>query len=130
MSSRKSVILGFFVAVSIPPMHLALAALPNEPGIESIIDGVLFLAVAFAVFLPYAALVGTLVGIPAYLACKRFGLLAWWMAVLVGSAAGLLATFVTPTGIPAHIQLLQYVLLGALAGIAFWIVFRLAEREN
>ena len=130
MSSRKGVILGFLVAVCIPPLHLALAALPNEPGIESAMDGILFLAVAFAVFFPYSAIVGALVGVPAYLACHRFGLVAWWMAIVVGSVAGLLATFVTPAGVSPHVQLLQYVFLGALAGVAFWIVFRLVGRGN
>ena len=130
MTSRVSAILGFVVAVSIPPLHMALSALPNEPGIESVIDGILFLAVAFAVFLPYSVLVGVVAGVPSYLACKRLGLVTWWMAIVVGSIAGLFATVATPAGVPIYIQLLQYGLLGAIAGMAFWIVYRLAERGD
>lgn len=129
MTTRIAAILGFVVAISIPPLHLALSALPNEPGIESVLDGILFLAVAFVVFLPYSVLVGAVAGVPSYLVCRRFGLVTWWMAIVVGSIAGLLATVVTPAGVPLYIQLLQYVLLGAVAGIAFWTVFRLADRE-
>ena len=128
MTSRITATIGFVTAVSIPPLHLALSALPDEPDVNGIADGAVFLVVAYVVFLPYSLFAGAVVGIPSFLICKRLDVDSWWMAIVIGSIAGFLITVIAPEVYALHIRILLYGVLGAISGMVFWAIYRSANK--
>lgn len=127
MNKRSATVIGFVSAASVAPLHLSLSALSLEPEIESFADAGVYLAATFLIFLPYSALAGSLVGVPIYLISQRFGIVTWWIAALAGIAAGACAALAMFGLTSMPVQLLTYALLGATAGLLFWLVSSFAE---
>lgn len=130
MNKRNVTILAFASASSVAPFHLALSALSIEPRIDSLADACIYLAATFSIFLPYSAFAGLVVGVPIFFISQRFGIVTLWMATLAGSTAGACAAFAVFGYASVPIRLPTYVLLGAFAGLVFWLVRSVATKEH
>ena len=124
MTERQATLIGFAAASVVPSLLMAILALPQEPGIRGPGDAAVFLGVAFMVALPFSVLPALLIGVPGFLLCRRVGLVTWWIALLVGASTGALVALVRPANQPVADVIVKYVLLGALAGLAFWAVWK------
>jgi hypothetical protein len=71
-----------------------------------------------------APVVPNIVGLPLFFIFRRFGLARWWSACLSGAIAGIFWAEV----ITLRFDLRNLALLGvegALAGLAFWVIWKL-----
>ena len=122
MTVRGATILGFIAAAAVPPLLMSITALPYEPQIHGVWDALIFVAVAFMIFLPNSALFALFVGAPAFLLLRRFVPITLRLAALFGGLVGALAAVALPAGRPLHEQLLIYALFGSIAGVVFWLI--------
>lgn len=131
MTERRATLVGLAVASAVPPLILAACALPSEAGIHGPIGALLFMGVTFLVFLPYSALLAVVFGVPAFLLCRRFGLVTWWFALIVGALAGILVSIAVRSGEQSYARVfLKYVPLGCIAALAFWGVWQHSEHGS
>ena len=79
-----------------------------------------------AVVYPFTLVLGNTVGLPLFLAFRRYGLACWWSAALSGAIAG--AFWVGMITLRFEFQ--NFVLLaieGALGGLPVWAIWRLHQ---
>jgi hypothetical protein len=124
VTERRAALIGFVAASVVPSLRMAILALPWEPGIRSLGEAALFVGVAFSVALPFSVLPTLIIGVPGFLLCRRVGLVTWWLALGVGAVAGVLVAVARPANQPVADMLVKYVLLGAAAGLTFWVVWK------
>jgi hypothetical protein len=78
---------------------------------------------SFFVLYYFSAMATGLLGLPAFLSLSRFNLVTWWSAVGCGVVAGAVALLAL-SGNPDGATGLRFSVLGACAGLLFWLVFR------
>ena len=103
---------------------MAMLDLPYEPGIQGLAEAVVFLGVASLLALPFSVLSMLIIGVPGFLLCRRIGFVTWWLALGVGALAGVLVAVARPANQPVADVLARYVLVGSIAGLTFWLVWR------
>ncbi len=121
MTERSATILGFAAAAAAPPILVFVRALPSETTIHTLWDAVTFFAVVFLTFLPTTALIGLIVGAPAFLLARKIGIVTWWLSILVGALAGALGAAMLFSRL---VEVQVYALFGSVAGLVFWLVRR------
>jgi len=127
MTQRRTIILGFALASAIPALILATLAVISQPSnrAEGLLEAALLLATSFLVFFPYSAFFTLLLGVPAFLICRRFGFVTWWAALIGGILVGIVVSVIERrTNQPYTPTLLRYVPAAAIAALAFWFVWR------
>ena len=127
MTERSATIYGFAAASAVPPLLIFLRALPTEAGVHSVWDAFVFLAVVFLTFLPTSALIALVVGGPAFFLARRLGLVTWWLSLLVGALAGVLAAALL---ISRMEEVPIFAMFGSIAGAIFWLVWRKRSIET
>ncbi len=128
MTEKGATFLGFLAACEVPPSIMAIRALPFEPTIEGPWDALIFLGAVFLMFLPFSVLAAIVVGLPFFLVCRRFGHVTWWLALFGGALAGVFGALMTPEKKPLADLLVQYVSIGIVAGLTFWLVWKRSLR--
>jgi hypothetical protein len=80
------------------------------------------------VFYIYAALATLVLALPSFLLLRRFGVVRWWSALLVGIAIGVVVfAFVLPGGsgpVTSDSRLIWCGSMGALSALVFWVIWR------
>ncbi len=119
MKQTHSTFLAFLGASLVPATYIAFAyPLSSERDLQSVL-GSFFVAYFFSVTAT------AFVGLPAYLALSKFHLVTWWSALSGGALAGIFAKVTLTTNHLSDIQsLLRFAMLGAVAGLVFWLVWR------
>lgn len=118
MKQVDATILGFLLAPLVPAVMLSLTS-------TDLTNGGWKVTYAWViVFYHFTLIVTGALGVPLYLAVRRWGQITWWSVLLSGAAAGTaLCTVIQATARPA--------LFGAGAGAAealvFWIIWRLGR---
>jgi hypothetical protein len=125
MTESRAALTGFAAAAVVSPLLMAIRALTSEPALHGLTDAILVAGAAFLVFLPVSILAAVIVGVPGFLLCRRLGLVTWWIALPVGALAGGIVSLARLANEPVTEALVQYVPLGALAGMVFWLVWKL-----
>ena len=103
---------------------MAITALPLDPEVDRATEAVAFVGAAFLLALPFSLLATLIIGLPSVLLCRRLGLVRWWIALSVGALTGVLVAVVRPANQPIADVIAKYVLLGAVAGLTFWVVWK------
>lgn len=127
MTKRSATIIGFLVASAIPALQLVVLALVAELNSRPLAfsEALLFVGVSLAVFYPYSLLFTALLGVPAFLFCRKLGGVTWWSALVTGALAGLLVSVFARSGRqPSVEELLKYVPVAAISAIAFWWIWK------
>jgi hypothetical protein len=130
MSERRAIVLGFAAASAVPA--LIFAALPSAPGTHpGLSEALSRVATLFPFFLLYSAAFTLVLGVPAFLLCRRFGLVTWWVALLVGALAGVLISVVVRSSNQPYTDLfVSFVPASTISALTFWLVWRLARRPT
>lgn len=124
MTERRSMFIGLVAASAVPPLLMAITALPLDPEVDRATEAVAFVGAAFLLALPFSLLATLIIGLPSVLLCRRLGLVRWWIALSVGALTGVLVAVVRPANQPIADVIAKYVLLGAVAGLTFWVVWK------
>lgn len=126
MPKGRAAILGV-LAAPLGPAFLGALMTPLSGGpINTDLTSVLGQAM---VAYPFVLVLGNIVGVPLFLIFRRYDLARWWSAVLSGVIAGAFWVGVITRRFEVH----NFVLLGiegALAGLTFWVIWRLAETRH
>ena len=110
--------LAFLGASVIPAAYQAVAfPLSGEGDAASVLG-------TFVVAYWFSALSAVVVGVPALFLLRRLNLAAWWSAVGCGALAGVATYVAVVSGNSEWEVALRFFLLGASAGLVFWLVFR------
>lgn len=118
MKQEYKTLLAFLTASVVPAIYLAVVyPLSGIRDLRSV------LATVFVVNYFTAAATG-LLGLPAFLVLRKFGLVAWWSSLVGGALVGATAHFAVAPGVEDITSLLRFATLGAFAGLAFWLVWR------
>ena len=117
-------LIGLIAASIVPALLTAFIALPQDPEVDRATEALAFLGATFLLALPFSALAVLIIGVPALLLCRRFSLVTWWLAMGVGLLAGVLVAAVRPANQPVIDNIAKYMLLGAVAGLTFWAVWK------
>jgi len=123
----KRVLAAFLVAPLVGALLYGTAGLAGSTFVGGLYD---FLVMILVVYL-FAASATVLVALPAYLLLKRRSLIRWWSALVVGSGVGLL--FALAIGLFTSSLLsgnYPMILIGALSGLAFWLIVRPVPPPN
>jgi hypothetical protein len=115
VTERRSMFIGLAAASAVPPL---------DPEVDRATEAVAFVGAAFLLALPFSLLATLIVGLPSVLLCRRLGLVRWWLALGVGALTGVLVAVVRPANQPIADVIVKYVLLGAVAGLTFWVVWK------
>ena len=124
MTERRLIFIGLVAASAIPPLLMAIAALPLDEEYVLVTEADAYDGAAFLLALPFSVLAALIVGLPSVLLCRRLGLVRWWLALTVGALAGILVAVVRPANQPIADVIVKYGLLGAVAGLTFWVVWK------
>jgi hypothetical protein len=119
MKQKYKTLLAFLTASIIPALYLAVVyPLSGVRDWRSVI-GTFFVAYYFA------AAATVLLGLPAFLILRKLKLVAWWSSLGGGALVGAVTDVAVTSGRVNDIQsLLRFATLGAIAGLAFWLVWR------
>jgi hypothetical protein len=119
MKQTHATFLAFFGASLIPATYLAVAyPLSGERDWQSVLG-------SFFVIYFISAAATALVGVPAFLVLSKFDLVTWWSALSGGALVGILAKVTVTSNYLGDIQSLsRFAMLGAVAGLLFWLVWR------
>lgn len=131
MTQRGATFVAFLAASSIPPAIMALYSMVMEHPtiVQDPPEALLRTGLFFVAFLPTSAILIALLGLPAFLLCRRLGIVTWWLALGFGVLGGLLVSWIMPPKDYLESALL-YVPAAAGAGLTFWIVWRRASRAG
>lgn len=130
MTQLRAALVGFAAASSVPPLFLAARALASETTVRGLTDAIVFLGTAFFVFLPVSLLAALIVGMPGFFLGRRLGLVTWWFAAVVGAVAGGVVSVARPANEPIPEALWEYVPLGVVAGLVFWLAWNLGANKT
>lgn len=126
MKPRTTTVLGFLIAPLVPIVVGSIvspAPGPFEPYAYFAIGSIMYL---------YTCILMTLFALPVYLVLNAKRMVSWWAAVLAGCFIGALVASVVR--LPYHPQLSEYIRWvpeGALAGLVFWLIWRMgADRDK
>ena len=108
-----------FLGASVVPAAYQAIAFP----LSGERDTISFLG-TFVVAYWFSTLATVIVGIPALLLLSKFGLVGWGSAVGSGALAGLVTYVALLAGHVEGPVALRFLILGAGAGLVFWLVFR------
>jgi hypothetical protein len=120
-------LLAFGAAAIVATIGAELLALLTESGVDA------FTTLGFfPVVLYFSALFSVLFGLPAYLLGRRLKLISWWSTMIVGFSIGVAVALLLEWRSPGFADPLRQLLVtcgsygsvGAISGIAFWLVWR------
>ncbi len=77
----------------------------------------------FVVVYYFSAVATGLLGFPAFLLLSKRNLVAWWSSIMCGALAGAASLVAVSSNID-NTTALRFLLLGAAAGLFFWLVWR------
>ncbi|WP_157598077.1 MULTISPECIES: hypothetical protein [unclassified Rhizobacter] len=122
MRQATATVLGFCAASAVPAAWLAVTSpLGGEFSLQSI-------AGTFIVLSFFSTLATCVLGLPAFLLLQRWNLVSWWSASLAGLGVGAVAAMAMRLPGPADpADLLTFSLLGGVAAVAFWAVWRVGR---
>jgi len=83
----------------------------------------------------YAACAAMVLGLPSYFVLLKLGAIRWWSTALVGCLVGLVVFVVVNAnglaGLATQTRLASsWGIIGALAAITFWVIWRWGHREG
>lgn len=119
MKQSTSTITGVFVAPLVPVVVMGALDPPRAQWLG------LYFGIAAIVYV-YALATMLMVGVPAYLLFKRWGLVQWWSVPIVGFAVGACVGYffrLPFRSVPKESALVQGIAC-ALAGFVFWLIWR------
>jgi len=119
MKQEYKTVVAFLTASIVPAMYLAVMyPLSGVHDWRSVFG-------TFFVFYYFSAAATGLLGLPAFLVLLRFKLVTWWSSLCGGALVGAVTQVAVTSGRVDEIQsLLRFAMLGAVAGLAFWLVWR------
>jgi len=119
MKQQYKTLLAFLTASIVPAIYLAVVyPLSGLRDWRSVLG-------TFLVFYYFAAAATGLLGLPAFLVLRKFDLVTWWSSLAGGALVGAITQFAVTSGSLDDItSLLRFAMLGAVAGLAFWLVWR------
>ena len=119
MKHEHKTALAFLTASIVPAMYLAVVyPLSGVHDWRSILG-------TFIVFYYFAAAATGLLGLPAFLVLRKFKLVTWWSSLCGGALVGAVTQVAVTSGRFDEIESLSRLsMLGAIAGLAFWLVWR------
>src|SRR5688572_24911919 len=117
MKAEYRTALAFLGAAALPAAYLAVASPLSGVRDPSSIFGTFLVAYWFS------CLLAGLVGLPAFLLLSKFNLVTWWSAIGCGAISGVVALVAILGAFEGPVAL-RYSVLGAGAGLLFWLVLR------
>jgi hypothetical protein len=125
MRQTTATVLGFLVASSIPAAWVALVApLSGALSLQSFVAS--FLVAYF-----FSAIATSFLGIPAFLALRRMGLVTWWSALASGLCIGAaMAIVIRLPNSPELRDLWAMGLQGGVSALAFWLIWRTGKQGS
>ena len=119
MKQEYKTALAFLTASIVPALYLAVVyPLSGVHDWWSVLG-------TFFVFYYFAAAATVLLGLPAFLVLRKFNLVTWWSSLGGGALVGVLAQIAVTSGrLDEPESLVRFATLGAIAGLAFWLVWR------
>ena len=122
MNQNRATVLGFLAASIVPAAYPAIAfPLSGLQNFSSILG-------SFFIFYFFSCMAIGLLGVPMFFILNRYQLVKWWSATGIGLVAGALALIgITSIGSSNLEELLEFSVLGGIAGFAFWIFWRLGR---
>lgn len=121
MTRTQAMITGLITAAILPAAYLAIA-FPLAPDSWSAVIG------SFFVFLFFSTAATLVLALPLLLMLRKLGLVRWWSALIAGGLVGAVALFCVTSFQSANVQTtMQYVVLGAISGLSFWVFWRLGR---
>ena len=121
MKKARVTFLAFAAATLLPAAFQAVVfPLSGNRDLQSVL-GTFFVASYIAA----ASMI--LLGVPAYIVLKRFGLVTWWSAVSWGAVAGMLVILAIESSFEPASQL-RFALLGGITGFLFWVIWKRGQK--
>lgn len=132
MAKNKATIIGFIAAPAVPVI-VGDAIAWIAPGVQAspndFYDVLLSIGMGLVVYV-YACMLTVLLGVPAYLFCKKYGMVRWWSATLVGGIVGaIFESVLLLPNLPGTENILMQSSIGALSGFLFWSIWRLGKQH-
>lgn len=118
MKQVDATILGFLLAPLVPAAMLSLTSPDLTNGSWKMTCALVI------VFYQFTLIVTGALGVPLYLAVRRWGRMTWWSTLLSGAAAGMALCTVMQTA--AHSALFGAG-AGAAQALVFWTIWRLGR---
>lgn len=121
MTKTRAMIMGLIAAAMLPAIYLAIA-FPLAP------DGWTAVIGSFVVFLFFSTAATLILAVPLLLLLQKLRLIAWWSAMIAGGLVGAAALLLVSSMESYHLQpITQFVVLGSISGLSFWIFWRLGR---
>ena len=118
----------FFVAPLVAAFSLALSGFAQDDGV--VVSAALVLGWTFVLY--FYALVATLViGLPSFIALRKFGLVRWWSSTACGFFAGAFVLIaIDPSAVSSRPNdIAVWGGIGGLSGFVFWLVRLFGQRR-
>ena len=127
MVKRRAASVGFLVAAAIPPLLSSLFGLILNAQSQktNFAESLLGATVFFVVLYPYSILFAAVFGLPIFLLANRFGIVTWWLSVIVGMLVGVAAFAITEYGNQFNLkEAFEFACAGMSAGFVFWKIWQ------
>ncbi len=120
--------IGFFVAPLVAAFSMALSGFAQSGGLVK--SAALVLAWTF-VFYSYALVAALVIGLPCFIALRKFGLVRWWSSTVSGFLAGTLALIaIDPSAASSRPN--DFAIWGGIGGLSafvFWLIWLFGQRR-
>lgn len=121
MTKTRAMVMGLVAAAMLPAGYLAMASPLTPEGWPAVV-------VSFFVFLFFSTAATLVLAVPSLLVLQRLGLVAWWSTMIAGGLVGAVALLYVTSLESYHLQpITQFVALGSISGLLFWIFWRLGR---